>query len=151
MANKPLLDLDTLIERPTIRVDGKTYELRSPDELSIFDSQYYSAKGREIEKLAAAGDAIDELTALIEKLAGQIILGMPETVFNALSQAHKLSIVEVFTGLLLRRRMRVAGAIADSLIADRKSAPIGEKSSLGSSVSTEALRAGGSTKHRLVS
>ena len=49
-----------------------------------------------------------------------------------LTESHKLSICEVFTGLLLRRRMAVAGAVARRLTGST-----GEPSSPGSSAPSE--------------
>lgn len=144
MAKAPILDLDTLIERPTIRIDGKAYELWSPEELSILDSQYFTLKGREIEELAR-GEDVEALSALIEKVCRRCLVEIPDDVFAKLSAPQKTAIVEAFSGLLLRRRLSVAGAIAAAVVESRKpeTSSTGAISSPGSSASLAATPIGG--------
>lgn len=65
MSAPPLLDLNTLITRPTIVIDEKKYEIISPEELSILDSQRMVTRGQRMEELMAGGEpdqaAKDEL------------------------------------------------------------------------------------------
>lgn len=56
MAKDPILDLNTLIERPKITIDGVPYEILSPEELSILDSQAFTFWGGEIERLSKEKD-----------------------------------------------------------------------------------------------
>jgi len=143
MAKAPILDLDTLIERPTIRIDGKAYELWSPEELSILDSQYFTIKGREIEELAR-GEDVEALSALIGKVCRRCLVEIPDDVFAKLSPPQKTAIVEAFSGLLLRRRLSVAGAIAAAVVESRKpESSTGAISSPGSSASLAATPTGG--------
>lgn len=144
MAKVPILDLNTLIERPTIKVDGKVYELLSPDELSILDSQRLTRWGREIEVLATDEEKSDELDALVSQAARKVLADMPDKVFAKLSASHRFSVVEVFTGLLLRRRLVTAGALAMEMV--RPST--GAKNSRVSSTSSAAIQAGGSQPPR---
>ena len=114
-SNEPLLNLNTLIVRPIIAIDGARYEIMSPDELSILDGHRFGIWGRRINALAEAdaeGDDQDELEQLIDKVARRVAVGVPDDVFAKLSGAHKQSVADVFTGLLLRNRLGVAGAIA---------------------------------------
>ncbi|WP_048648946.1 hypothetical protein [Nitratireductor soli] len=141
---KPILDLNTLIERPTIRIDGMTYELRSPDELSVLDSHFFTVKGKEIERLAGEDGKDEELAAVIDEVVPRMVVDLPAEVFISLPGAARLAIVDVFTGLLLRRRVSMAGAIAQAVVAPRTPTSTGEKSSLASSVSSAAIRTGGS-------
>ncbi|MDF1778733.1 MAG: hypothetical protein P1V13_22145 [Rhizobiaceae bacterium] len=140
---EPLLDLNTLIERPKIKIDGKTYEILSPDELSILDSQRFETWGRRIEALAKDEDKSDELDTLIDQVTGKILIGVPQDVWAKLSKGHKVRVIAVFTGLLLGDQLGAAGATLKVM-----SRLIGEKSSPASSVSLAATRAGGSKKHR---
>lgn len=110
MSQPPLLDLNTLIERPKIKIDGKDYEIFSPDELSVLDSQRFTIWGTQLEKLGADKSKADELEILIEKAARAAFVDIPDDVFAKLSGMQKLSVVEVFTMLLLRKKMGVAGA-----------------------------------------
>ena len=152
MAMQPVLDLNTLIERPKIRIDGVPYELFSIDELSILDSQRLAGWGKEIEALAKAeDDGGDQATSarlaeLVAKVARNAIVEMPESVFARLTEAQHMAIAQVFTGLLLARKMATVGALVKGMLAEGKST--GEKSSRGSSASSAETRAGGSRKRR---
>lgn len=142
---KPILDLNTLIERPTIRIDGETYELRSPDELSVLDSHFFTVKGKEIEQLGEAEGSDADLAAVVDQVVPRMVIDLPDDVYDRLSGAAKLAIVDVFTGLLLRRRVSLAGAIAQAVIAPAKpTRSTGAKNSPASSASSEAIRTGGS-------
>lgn len=146
MANPPVLDLNTLIVRPTIRVDGQAYELFSIDELSILDSQRLTLWGKEIEMLAKSDDeaGAERLAALVAKVARKAIADMPDEVFGKLTEGHHASIAQVFTGLLVAQKMASAGALARGML----NQSIGAKSSHGSSGSTAARPTGGSKKRQ---
>lgn len=147
MANNPILDLETLIKRPTIKIDGKSFEIRTPDELSVLESAWFSKKGREIAE-AAKQDNQDEVETLMAEVVGRCVVDLPEDVLTKLSGAHKAAISELFTQLLSQHKTQVTGAIAMAVLDNRTLAnqPIGGKSSLGSSVSSAAIRSGGSEK-----
>ncbi|WJS05208.1 hypothetical protein [Roseibium aggregatum] len=145
MAKDPILDLSTLIDRPFININGARYELFTADELSIADSHWFSAKGAEIEKLAS-GDDTEAMDEAVSELAARCLVDCPEEVFIGLSGTQKLAITEVFTRLLLQRKARQAGAIAKMMLDNQKKTPTGAKPSQGSSVSSAALRTGGSSK-----
>jgi hypothetical protein len=148
-SNEPLLNLDTLIIRPTVAIDGARYEIMSPDELSILDGHRFGVWGRRINALAENDDdKADqaELEQLIDKVARRVAVGVPDDVFAKLSGAHKQAIADVFTGLLLRNRLGVAGAIAKAAGVPLST---GEKSSLSSSGSMVGNRNGGWLKRLL--
>lgn len=141
MAVKPLLDLTTLIVRPTIMVDGQTFELLSADELSVIAQHRMSIRGRRIEELSKSeseGDSA-ELSSLIDLVAREIIVGIPDEVFAKLTGAHRWGVVDVFTGLLVRSKLGVAGAMATAM----GDLPTGARSFPGSSASTAGRRVGG--------
>lgn len=143
----PLLSLDTLIIRPMIEIDKISYEIVSPDELSIVDSHRFGVWGRRIAALATSDIEEDDeqLTAMVDKLARKVAVGVPADIFEKLSGAHRMAIVDVFTGLLLHNRLQVAGAIAKAA----NGGQTGEKQSPGSNASTAAARDGGFTKRLL--
>lgn len=158
----PLLDLDTLITRPTIAIthDGTRHvlEILSPDELSIIDSHRFGLWGRRITQLADedSDEAEAELTALINKVARRVAVGVPDEIYAVLSGAHKQAISDVFTGLLLRKRIGVAGAIARAAGVPMEmqeglgiSQQIGAKPSPASSGSLDKARSGGWLKRLL--
>jgi len=138
---KPLLDLDTLIQRPTITINGNSYEIPSPDELSIAECQKFTIWGREIETLSKDEDAGDKLDELIGKVAAFVLREIPAEIQAKLKPIHKMQVVSVFTRLLSGQMMATAGAEA----ANRST---GAKSSPASSASSADRPAGGSTKPR---
>lgn len=144
----PLLDLDTLVERPKIAIDGVLYEIRSPHELSVIDSHRFGRWGKRIDELADQdGEAAEaELAELVEKVARRVAVGVPEDVFAKLNGAKHWALVDLFTGLLLREKLSVAGAMVkatgdlDQLLLGSRT---GAGSSRGSSGSTAAARSTG--------
>lgn len=147
MAKDALLDLNTLIERPTIAIDGKKYEIRSPDELSIIESQQFTFWGAAIEELSQEEGKEEELQVLIDKVADAVLIGVPANVRAKLSGVQKHQVIEVFTVLLLRRKIGAVGAAAQVM---KDLAPsIGAKKSPASSASSVEPPRGGSKKRRL--
>jgi hypothetical protein len=131
MADEPLLDLNTLIKRPTIDVDGTRYELFSVDELSVLASHRFTVWARRIEQIDAGTAEEDgaELGTLIDKAAQAALVDMPAAVFETLTGVHKREITDVFTALLLRKKLAAVGAMGRAMGVQ----PIGETSSPGSS------------------
>lgn len=150
-AHEPVLNLDTLIRRPCVEIDGRRFDILSPDELSVIDSHRFSVNGRRIEELAgeAGEEAEVELTGLIDLTARKVAVGVPAEVFAKLSGSHKWAIVDVFTGLLLGNRLGVAGAMQKAMgptIAQLTAASgqlTGASASPGSSGSMAGTRPGG--------
>lgn len=144
MPQAPLLDLTTtLLERQRIRIDGTLYELRNPEELSVLASAQFTRWGKEIEERGKAlSDADDpDLTALLRKVAGAALVDVPGEVLDRLSGGQLMAIAEVFTTLLLGRRLRLAGALAAQVtsrltgasLSPGSSAPSGATPDTGSS------------------
>lgn len=139
----PLLSLETLIVRPTIEIDGTTYELLAADELSVLQSQRCSIWARrleEMEKAEAEDPAADEL---IDRIVRDVVVDLPQAVFAKLTGQQKLAVVSVFTALLLRHRMGVAGATAKAIGATTASLSTGGLSFQGFNGSTAGTRANG--------
>lgn len=120
----PLLDLDTLLIRPKISIDGTLYEILSPDELTVLAAHKLGIHGRRIDELGRSNDpeAGIELDGLVTLVAREILVDVPDEVFAKLSGTNRFAIVDVFTGLLLRKKLGVAGAIATAM----GGPPIGE-------------------------
>lgn len=146
-----LLDLDTLVERPVIAIDGATYQIRSPGELSVVESHRFGRWGNRIDALAAEdGEAAEaELTELIAKVAKAILVDVPDDVFDKLSGANRWAIIDLFTGLLLREKLKVAGAMtaAAGEVPDWIKALTGDLSFPGSSGSMAAPARTGFSTH----
>lgn len=113
--NAPLLDLDTVIIRPAITLDGERYEIIAPDELPLETSHLMAAKGRRMQQLQTASelnrDQAGELRAIVRQLANIVMAPVPEAVREKLGDAQRLQVIEAFTALLLKRRMASAAAM----------------------------------------
>lgn len=144
MATTPILNLSTLVERPVIEIDGKKYQMLSPEELSVVDTHRFALWGQHIQEFTADEAKGPELQTLIDELAAKVLVGVPADVFAKLSGVQRFSAVEVFTMLLLARKAELVGAIGKTLA----SQTIGGASSPASSASSAATRAGGSSKRR---
>ena len=136
---KPLLDLDTLIDRDRVAIDGDLYEILSPDELSVIDSHRFGRWGKRIEQLAETdGDEAEaELDELVGKVSRKILVAVPDEVFAKLPGSQRWAVIDLFTGLLLREKLKVAGAMQAAMgEAIPQIRPTGDRSSPGSSDST---------------
>lgn len=136
----PILDLSTLEDdRPPIRIDGVVYHLKCADELSLMDSHWFSARAEELSVLSAGND-MPALELLLRTIVKRAVVDATDEVLAKLSGSQNMAIVEVFTGLLMAKRISQAGALA------RIATPqTGANSSLGSSTSMAAILAAGST------
>ncbi len=140
----PILDLSTIEDdRPPIRIDGVIYHLKTADELSLMDSQWFGKRAEELKVLGASNDSddMDGLELLLRTIVKRAAADVPDEVLAQLSSTQNMAIVEVFTGLLMAKRISQAGALAR--IANPQT---GANSSLGSSTSMAAILAAGSTK-----
>lgn len=135
----PLLSLDTLIVRPTVEIDGTAYEIRSPDELSVLESRRFELWAKKIEAQETSEEPTAELDELADTITRQVLIGVPDDVMAKLTGQHKIAVVAVFTGLLLRGRAGVVRAITKAM----GSPPTGVTSFPGSSASTAERRASG--------
>lgn len=101
-ATRPLLDLTTLLQRETIRIDGIVYDLRNSNELTIFDLarlQRTADRVQQLDGLAEpTADELAEYARLLDR-AVRIILDAPEAVHAKLRTAQREAIVWTFIGL----------------------------------------------------
>lgn len=159
MAKTPVLDLQTLVERPIIGIDGKPYEILSPEELSAVDLQRFASMGREMETLYGKDSLTEDeerrLSDLLVTLTDRIMVGVPAEIRGKLLDSHRHAVAEVFTNLPLHNSltslMTAVGANRQARRAKKKTAksrPTGAKSPRGSKGSTAGRRAGGSSKRR---
>lgn len=116
MAEKdgPLLDLDTLIARPTIRIDGTDYEMKRGAEMSLVEYQRVVRFGAKLAKLhgvslqggqglvTAEGeipeDDLIESSAAMDGLC-RLVLMAPAEVHERLTDTHRAKIIQVFITL----------------------------------------------------
>lgn len=108
-----LLDIDTIIERPTIRIDGADHEITSPDELTIIQSQKLAMLGRKHDKLMKSDSSEpateNALSNTLEAMMEIILQPMDHAVRAKLRDPHKTAVIEVFTMLLLANKAKLAG------------------------------------------
>lgn len=101
---KPLLNLDTLIERATVVIDGESHEITSPSELSIIDHHRLGRQGSRLEVLLQKDDAsvqeLDETKELLDTLC-RSVLRAPDEVHEKLTDTHRLQLAQAFTELLM--------------------------------------------------
>lgn len=111
--SKPLLDLDTLVERPFITIDGVRVDILNPEELSVIESHRFGVWGRRIEELSGqtGQEAEDELDQLVATVARKICVGASDELFATVPGGQRWQIVDVFTALRLRTSLKVAGAM----------------------------------------
>ena len=111
--SKPLLDLDTLVERPFITIDGVRVDILNPEELSVIESHRFGVWGRRIEQLSneTGEEAEKELDQLVATVARKICVGATDEQFAKLPGSQRWQIVDVFTALRLRTSLKVAGAM----------------------------------------
>lgn len=135
-----LLDLDTLIERPRIAIDGELYEILSPDELSVIDSHRFGRWGRRIEELAEQdGEAAEaELDEVISRAARKIMPDVPEELFGRLPGSARWAVIDLFTGLLLHKKLIVVGAMQAAMGMQPTLSPTGARRLPGFSDTTAA-------------
>jgi hypothetical protein len=135
---KTVLTLDTIDpDRDCIEIDGKKYELRNEEELSIKES----ARLRKLGQYASIGkDATEEqlleIESSVDAIIRIIVADIPQDVLDKLNWKHKFSILSAFMTVASSRR---AGAMAGG----NGSLQTTEGSSQGSGGSTVELSKAG--------
>ncbi len=104
MADKtePLLNLDTLVEHRTVRIDRVEYDLLNPEEVSLLDYHRIQKQSNRVAAMMEAAEMTDEqaedLSRLLDSLC-KFVLRAPEEVHAKLIDTNKLRVIEVFTNL----------------------------------------------------
>lgn len=140
----PLLQLTTLVDRPSVEIDGVKYALLMPDTLSLLDYQRLSLRVPRLEELwtQAVGETPlteaqeTELREAFQEVCG-IILRAPEAVQAKLTDLQRVQIYQSFLALP-SATLRRMGAIQQARTALTPAGSIGATSSPASSVSTRA-------------
>lgn len=107
-----ILDLDALVDRPTVLIrsaahpDGRHYEMRRPDEFGVLEHQRFQTLVRDRSKIEQipADDQLTEkqaklLTSTLDRIVDMILTDAGD-VLGALSDMQKARIVEAFVGLI---------------------------------------------------
>lgn len=115
----PVLDLQTLIERPHVRIDGILYEIRSPEEISLLDAARIAALGNRLSELFSIAELSTaeerEIGEVVDQLYSKVNASIPDEVTERLPDDFKISIIEVFT-TLLPQAMKGQETMANQLI-----------------------------------
>lgn len=132
------LDFKTVNDTQFIRIDGRAYDIRHPDALSL--AQYKRVE-HDAPKLFALMDMKEptpadeaEMSRLLDRLV-RVALDAPDEVQEKLRDAQRIAIVAVFTQLRSQTIPQTRGATRS-----QESPSAGRTSSRGSSGSTAATR-----------
>lgn len=110
-----LLNLDTLVSRSTVRIDGIEYELLSPDEVSILDFKRLVRPGARMVEIEALPEPTAEEKAeydrILDRQCRQVLLA-PDEVHQRLKGAQRDQILAAFLELRTqwKIRLRATGA-----------------------------------------
>jgi hypothetical protein len=99
---EPILALDTLVERRTVRIDGVEHELMNVGELSLLTYHQIGKDSARIDELRSVSDLTDdqviEFAGLLDKLCRRLLLA-PDEVHARLTDPHRLAVVHAFSSL----------------------------------------------------
>lgn len=142
-----LLNLQTVVKRDTITIDGKQYECVNVDELGPFEHAELTKRHTEAMPLLTSEK---KLTAMQSRTLDRIL----SEVVHMLVPTIKPAVVKALTVGARAQIMHVWAARVNALTAEReatgnrKSRRTGAVSSRGSKRSTAATRKSGSTRRR---
>jgi hypothetical protein len=131
-----VLDIDTVVERLHVRIDGVPHLLSHPNALSLQGHLRMEKIGPRMGELLIAsaqreltGDEAEELDHLLKE-GCRLVLEAPDSVHAKLRDTHRVLILQVFTQL----QSRLATGVGQTTTPART----GAKSSRGSRGSTRA-------------
>lgn len=115
---EPILDLSTLAPvRQTIRIksaklapegtpatddqgdvlsEDRLYEMRTPDELSLTDQQWFMNRADDLFRLGTENAETDEAVLLLEQALEKIMVDLPSEVAEQLPRPQRWKVVAVF-------------------------------------------------------
>jgi hypothetical protein len=145
MAEPALLDLLTTQTRPVAKIDGREYDIRTSNDLTLFAYKRFQKLSPLVGELLLKDDMTaedgDVLTRHLDE-ACRLILDAPDEVQKRLGDVNRLTIFGVFTDLLTPSLTRTRAS------SEASSEP-GTTSSPGSPGSTPApARSNGARKSR---
>lgn len=102
MAGSPSVSIGTVLTRPTVIIDGVSYELRHPEELSVLQFHEIARNGRRIDALfeqdeLSAEDQRKLANILEATVRAELIAG--DDVLAKLSPVHRLRIIRSYAAL----------------------------------------------------
>lgn len=121
----PVLTLSTVIDRPTILIDGTPYQMRAADELPWL---VYRDKANVYQRASTlftlprrTPKQEQELNRLLPPLVASLMVDVPAKVLAKLSDDHRLAIVATFSQLLLANPQAVGAMTAAAATPGRAS------------------------------
>lgn len=104
MAENNILEILTKSARPTFTIDGKPYEMRHPNELSMTEFYELSKTGSTLSTFGEefADDpegSFEKIRDVINQLLDMIAPDLPGEVRDELNPFHVMKILEAFIGL----------------------------------------------------
>lgn len=104
MAEQNILEILTKSARPTFTIDGKPYEMRHPNELSMMEFYELSKTGSALstfgEEFADDPEAsFEKIREVIKELLDVITPDLPDDVGSELNPFHVMKILDAFIGL----------------------------------------------------
>ena len=99
-----ILDILTKVDRPHFTIDGKSYEMCHPNELSMMEFHTLSKKGVELISFAEQyksdpDGAFESITKCMNELLDMVAPGLPAEARKKLNPFHVQQILEAFIGL----------------------------------------------------
>jgi hypothetical protein len=109
MARPVLLNLDTLVVRPLVVIDGTEYEMLNPGELTLLQLHQFGVMGSDLQAAISAATTspdiasftsaqVASVAALLDRMVRMILKAPPELV-SRLSDGHKFQVVSAFNTL----------------------------------------------------
>jgi len=148
----PLLDLDTLTEHPSVKIDGVLYGLTPMDALSVLHLHRFQtlapALGRLFQKRATITKAEAKETETILTELCEILLDAPPEVRAKLNPVQRLSVYAAFLELPRPSFLRRVEPTAGTRRKTTRPSQTGGPSSRASRASTAARRSTGSRRSR---
>lgn len=114
------LNLSTTVERKTITIDGKKYEIRNANELKYKESAWYLYASKEIPKITKQleeeynEELAEKFDDLLNRAARNAFVEIPEEVYDKLSDEQKIKVVEFFVEAAQEARQNQNGQSQDS-------------------------------------
>jgi len=104
MAENNILDILTKVDRPHFTIDGKSYEMVHPNELSMAEFHVLASKG---SKLISFGEqyetdpeaAFEAIQNCMNELLDMVTPDLPKAVRDKLNPFHVQQILDSFIGL----------------------------------------------------
>jgi hypothetical protein len=133
---KELLTLDAMEpDRDFITINGKQYDLREQDELSLSELARIRRESRTVVDAGSAAEMSEEdakkFETFLDDIVKTVVIGLEASVIDKLRSAQKIQIVSAFMAVAAQKR---AGAVTGK----EGSQPTMDGSSRGSEDSTEA-------------